>query len=539
MADTEQNHPDPKSTRRIAGYSLLLAWLMSAFFSDVAMANTVDLQLAQVSARTGIVDIVNAGDGSGRLFLVEQEGRVFILEDGSELASPFLDLRLEVGAQGNEQGLLSMAFAPDYASSGYFYVWYTDNGGDTVLARYRVGSDPNRADPGSAQVVLEVAQPFSNHNGGRLQFGPDGMLYLGLGDGGSGFDPQGNGQFGGSLLGKLIRIDVDPSNGTYAIPPDNPFANTDEVLDEVWALGLRNPWRISFDALTGDLYIADVGQQQLEEVNVQPAGSAGGENYGWVVMEGSQCVMAGCDQSGLTLPAYEYGRDDGCAITGGEVYRGQAYPNLFGTYLFSDFCSGTIWGMERVGNEFQVTGLADTGFRVTTFGLGEGGDVYVADRNSGVYVLSDAATSPGFVINAGLNDAWYNPQTPGQGFFLTVFPGRSEIFLAWFTFDTERPDEAVIAVLGEPGHRWLTALGAWSGSSAVLDIELTSGGIFDMAQPMPGQSADGQILLEFQGCNSATVTFEIDSTGQQGVIPIQRIALDNVPRCEMLSAPAR
>jgi glucose/arabinose dehydrogenase len=496
------------------------------------LAGTIDLQLHQISDRAGIVDIAHAGDGSGRLFLVEQQGRILIIENGTELALPFLDIRANVGSQANEQGLLSLAFAPDYSSSGYFYVWFTEPGGDTVLERYRVSQDPNRADSASGQTVLLVRQPFSNHNGGRLRFGPDGMLYLGLGDGGGGFDPQGNGQFGGTLLGKLIRIDVNPVHGSYAIPPDNPFANTDAVLDEVWALGLRNPWRISFDSLTGDLYIADVGQAQLEEVNFQPADSTGGENYGWVIMEGSQCVMPGCDQSGLTLPAAEYDHNTGCSITGGEVYRGQAYPNLSGMYLFSDFCVGNIWGMVREGNNWQVTELADTSHRISTFGSGEDGSVYVAGLQTGVFLLSDGPVVSEFAINAGLNDSWFNPATPGQGFFITVYPDTSRLFLAWFTYDTQRPPAEISAILGEPGHRWLTAFGTYSGGSAVLDIELTSGGIFDMAQPAPVQTGDGDILLEFDGCNSGTVTYDIDSIGQQGVIPIERIALDNVADCE-------
>jgi len=515
-----------------SGWAFLGALIYSLLSSAEISAQSTDLQLTQVSGRTAIVDITNAGDGSGRLFLVEQEGRIFVLEDGVELSQPFLDIRQQVGAQGNEQGLLSMAFAPDYASSGYFYIWYTDISGDTLLERYRVSSDPNRADANSGEVVLEVRQPFSNHNGGRLQFGPDGMLYLGIGDGGDGFDPQGNGQFGGTLLGKLIRIDVDPSHGTYAIPPDNPFANTDAVLDEVWALGLRNPWRISFDSMTGDLYIADVGQLMLEEVNFQPADSTGGENYGWVIMEGSQCVTPGCDQGGLTLPVFDYPRASGCAITGGEVYRGHDYPALFGMYLFGDFCRGTIWGMKRSGSDWQVTELADTSHLIVTFGLGESGDVYVSGRNSGVFLLRDGSEPPGFSINPGLNDAWFNPATPGQGFFITVYPNSSEIFLAWFTYDTERPDPSVQASLGDAGHRWLTAFGSYSGESAVLEIELTSGGVFDMIQPAPQQALDGEILLEFDGCNSGMVTFDIDSIGQQGQIPIERIALDNVGPCE-------
>jgi len=498
------------------------------------LAGSVNLQLTPVADRNDVVDIAHAGDGSGRLFLIEQEGRVFIVDDGVELQTPFLDIRAQVRSTGNEQGLLSLAFAPDYALSGIFYVWYTNVFGNTVLERYAVGPNPNLAEADSGDVILDVPQPRSNHNGGRLRFGPDGLLYLGLGDGGGSFDPDGNGQFGGTLLGKLIRIDVDPAHGDYAIPPDNPFLGNGQVRDEIWALGLRNPWRISFDAETGDLFIADVGQNELEEVNFQSATSNGGENYGWAIMEGSECVSNGCDQTGLTLPVAQYAHNAHCSIAGGEVYRGQAYFGLIGSYFFADFCSGQIWGLRRNGSQWQMDALLDTNLQITTFGLGEDRSVYVAGRNSGVYLLSDGPVQPepGFEINAGLNDSWFNPSTPGQGFFITVFPDIRQVFLAWFTYDSERPPANVEAILGEPGHRWLTAFGAYDGATATLEIELTRGGVFDMAEPVPVQEPDGTILLRFAGCNSGSVAYDITSTGVQGMIPIERIALDNVAACE-------
>ncbi len=496
------------------------------------LSESIDLHVTQIAERARIVDIANAGDGSHRLFLVEQQGRVFVLDGGLELGQPFLDIRNKVRSSGNEQGLLSLAFAPDFQESGVFYVWYTNLFGATVLERYRVSQNPDAADPSSGEIVLDVPQPFENHNGGRLRFGPDGMLYLGLGDGGGAFDPQGNGQAGDTLLGKLIRVDVAAGNGTYAIPPDNPFAASGSVLGEIWALGLRNPWRISFDSATGDLFIADVGQNDTEEVNFQAANSNGGENYGWAIMEGSQCVVSGCAQSGLTLPVAEYGHGPHCSISGGEVYRGSAYPGLEGMYLYGDFCSGVIWGLSRNAGQWQLEQLLDSDLNITTFGLGEDGHVYVADRSTGVYLISDGPFNAGFVINAGLNDAWFNPATPGQGFFITVFPETGQMFLAWFTYDTARPPANVEANLGEPGHRWLTAFGLFSGHSAVLDIELTQGGVFNTGVPSPAQSPDGTILVEFTGCDSGTVTYDIDSASLQGVIPIQRIALDNVPLCE-------
>ena len=243
--------------------------------------------------------------GDPRLFVVEKGGRVVIVENGAVLPTPFLDLRGQVST-GSEQGLLSLAFHPGYSSNGRFFVNFTDTAGDTRVVEYRVSpGDPGRADPGSARVVLAIEQPFANHNGGLVLFGPDGMLYVGMGDGGSGGDPQGNGQNLGALLGKMLRIDVDGAQ-PYAVPDDNPFVDTAGARPEVWAYGLRNPWRFSFDRDTGDLYIADVGQNRVEEVNAV-SGAGGGLNYGWNVMEGTRCFEPGegCDQDGLTLPVTE------------------------------------------------------------------------------------------------------------------------------------------------------------------------------------------------------------------------------------------
>ncbi|MBF8285408.1 MAG: hypothetical protein HW378_4323 [Anaerolineales bacterium] len=251
------------------------------------------------------VDLKHAGDGSGRLFVIEQPGRIRIVENGELLPDPFLDIEPLVNSRGNEQGLLGLAFYPDYAANGLFFVNYTDVNGDTVVARYAVSADdPSRADPASAKIILQVDQPFPNHNGGDLVFGPDGYLYIGLGDGGSGGDPQGNGQNLNALLGKMLRIDVNHGD-PYAIPPDNPFAGRAGARPEIWAYGLRNPWRYSFDRATGDLYIADVGQNAYEEVDFQPADSRGGENYGWNKYEGFHAYDGGATD-GLTMPVAEY-----------------------------------------------------------------------------------------------------------------------------------------------------------------------------------------------------------------------------------------
>jgi glucose/arabinose dehydrogenase len=327
--------------------------------------------------------ITHAGDGSGRLFITEQEGRILVGRDNAVLATPFLDIRDRVSCCG-ERGLLSAAFPPGYREKRYFYVNYTDQSGDTVVARYRTSKDNDRADPASEEVVLTVKQPFANHNGGQLAFGPDGFLYIGMGDGGSANDPYGNGQKMNTLLGKVLRIDVESGARPYAVPASNPFLGRKDALPEIWASGLRNPWRFSFDRATGDLYLADVGQNKYEEVNVQPASSRGGENYGWNIMEGMHCFRSRtCDASGLVKPAAEYGHGQGCSVTGGMVYRGRAFPRLVGTYLYGDYCSGRIWGLRKQGSRLISAELAETKLAISTFGEDEAGEIYVADHESG------------------------------------------------------------------------------------------------------------------------------------------------------------
>ncbi len=333
------------------------------------------------------VDLKHAGDGSGRLFVVEQSGRIRILRDGALLLEPFLDLRALITDRGNEQGLLGLAFHPDYAANGQFFVNYTDVNGDTMVARYSVSADPDRADPASAKVILQVAQPFANHNGGDLVFGPDGYLYIGLGDGGSGGDPQGNGQNLNALLGKMLRIDVDGGD-PYAIPPDNPFVGRTDARPEIWAYGLRNPWRYAFDRATGDLYIGDVGQNAYEEIDFQPASSRGGENYGWNFMEGTH-PFEGRAPEGLTSPITDYAQSEGgCSVTGGYVYRGPSLPELNGVYLFGDYCSGNIWALYRAVSGWERIKVLDAFFTISSFGEDEAGELYLLDHGGGaVYQL--------------------------------------------------------------------------------------------------------------------------------------------------------
>ena len=323
-----------------------------------------------------------------RLFIVEQPGRIRIVQNGSLLPTPFLDISGRVSS-GGERGLLSVAFHPGYAANGTFFVNFTDTRGDTRIERFRVSADANRADPASAELVLTVAQPFSNHNGGLVAFGPDGRLYVGMGDGGGGGDPQETGQDPLRLLGKLLRIDVDAAR-PYAIPPDNPNAGRTDRLPEIWASGLRNPWRFSWDRTGGMLYVADVGQNRLEEINAVPSGQ-GGLNYGWDEMEGSDCFepSTGCNRTGKVLPVAEYTHADGCSITGGYVYRGQDLAALRGHYFYADYCDGWIrsfrlengqatdarsWDLENVGN-------------VSSFGEDARGELYVISHAGAVYKL--------------------------------------------------------------------------------------------------------------------------------------------------------
>jgi len=333
------------------------------------------------------VGIANAGDGSGRLFVLEKVGRIRVVQGGVLASVPFLDITSRVGSSSNEQGLLGLVFHPDYANNGFFFINYTDRQGDTVVARYKVSADPAQADPASETTVLTIDQPAANHNGGGLVFGPDGYLWVGTGDGGGAGDRFGNGQKGQTLLGKMLRLDVDDGQ-PYTIPRDNPFVADPNVRDEIWAIGMRNPWRYSFDRLTGDLYIADVGQGQYEEVDFQPAGDPGGQNYGWPIMEGLHCYpeSRSCDQAGLTLPVFEYDHSQGCSITGGYVYRGQEFLFLTGVYLFGDYCSGRIGGLIRASSgqgAWQGSWLSQADVQLSSFGEDEAGELYLVDMGRG------------------------------------------------------------------------------------------------------------------------------------------------------------
>jgi glucose/arabinose dehydrogenase len=333
---------------------------------------------------------LTAPAGDARLFIVEQPGRIQIVRDGRLLREPFLDLTDRIRS-GGERGLLSVAFHPRYRSNGLFYVNYTDRAGDTRIERYRVRSDPDRADPASATLVLEIDQPYANHNGGHIVFGPDGKLWIGMGDGGSGGDPQRHGQNRASLLGKMLRIDVD-ARAPYAIPADNPFARTSGTRPEIWALGMRNPWRFCFDRRESLLVIADVGQNQWEEIDAVSLRSAGA-NFGWNVMEGNHCYDApNCRTTGFIPPVLQYSHGEGCSITGGVVYRGRAIPMLGGHYLFTDYCRGWIRSA-RLSPRGATDYREWAGLHVdspTSFGEDASGEVYVLSHSGAVYRIAAA-----------------------------------------------------------------------------------------------------------------------------------------------------
>jgi glucose/arabinose dehydrogenase len=339
------------------------------------------------------VDLANAADGSGRLFVLEQRGVIRVMLNDEILATPFLDIQDRVGSQGNEQGLLGIAFHPNFKTNGIFFVDYTNLNGDTVISRFHADvtmqAASQSADPASEQILLQIAQPYPNHNGGQILFGPDGMLWIGMGDGGSAGDPLGNGQSLDTLLGKILRIDVDHGS-PYAIPADNPFA-AGGGLPEIWAYGLRNPWGLRFDLLTGDLYIADVGQDRWEEIDFLPANfSAAPANFGWNLLEGDHPYK----DSGQTTPAnyvapvFEYGHDQGCSVTGGAVYRGTKLAEFYGVYLFGDYCSGTIWGLiHTAGQEWKAEKLFQTSAKISAFGSDEQGELYFLDLTGVFYRL--------------------------------------------------------------------------------------------------------------------------------------------------------
>jgi glucose/arabinose dehydrogenase len=360
-------------------------------FAAAAASAQPQIALKQIASGLRLpVGVVSAGDS--RLFIVLQAGQIVIYDGTRVLPTPFLDIRPLVApaaASGqSEQGLLGLAFDP--RGNGFFFVYYTNTNGDENIARYRVSSNPDVADSSSGTIVLTIPHPnFSNHNGGQLQFGPDGFLYAGVGDGGSGGDPNNNAQNRSVLLGKILRLDV--SSLPYRVPASNPFGN------EIWAYGLRNPWRFSFDRITGDLLIGDVGQNLYEEVDFQSATSIGGENYGWRRMEGFHCFnpTSNCQDPSFTLPILEYPHtNNACSITGGYRYRGARFPRMSGIYFYADYCNGNIWGAtQQAGGAWTTQVLLTTRLNISSFGQDQNGELYVVDLNGTVSQLTDTLAS--------------------------------------------------------------------------------------------------------------------------------------------------
>ena len=344
------------------------------------------------------VDVAAPADDSGRLYVVEQSGRIRLLRDRELDPEPMLDIAERITA-GGERGLLGLALHPGFPDDPRAFVDYTDTSGDTVIAEFRLrDGDPDAFDPASERILLRIDQPYPNHNGGAVAFGPDGMLYIGMGDGGSGGDPQGYGRRMDTLLAKILRIGVDPEGERpYTIPPDNPFVGQDGAEPEIWLTGMRNPWRIRFDRSTGDLWIGDVGQGAWEEVDVVDAG-VGGLDLGWAEMEGRHCFRSeSCDQEGLTLPVAEYSHDEGCSITGGVVYRGAAVPALTGAYLFSDYCSGTIWAIDAAAamaarpEAVSPTVLSESDTNVSAIGETAEGELVVVSLSGALFEVVAAS----------------------------------------------------------------------------------------------------------------------------------------------------
>lgn len=378
---------------------LLLIFLLFAFCADTTRndENGVPATYKVVSAFPNLsftrpVDLQHPGDNTNRIFVVEQAGIISVFPNNSDVESKktFLDIREKVDDQGNEEGLLGLAFHPDYETNGYFYVNYTAANPDrTVISRFKVSGDADKADASSEQVILTFEQPYSNHNGGQVSFGPDGYLYIAVGDGGSGGDPQDHGQNRSTLLGTILRIDINKQEGgkQYGIPPDNPFANNNNgYREEIYAYGLRNPWRFSFDADNGKMWTGDVGQNAYEEIDIIEKGG----NYGWNTMEGNHCFepKSGCDRSGLKMPIYEYGRSEGISITGGFVYRGPTVKDLTGKYIYADYATRRVWALDHSGNSNPTNALLlEADFNISSFGVDQNDELYLCGFDGEIYKL--------------------------------------------------------------------------------------------------------------------------------------------------------
>lgn len=492
---------------------LLMRVFATMLLVSLACLGQSTITLTRVA--TGVpdpTDIQSAKDGSQRLFVVQQNGLIRILRDGQLLATPFLDIAGRIAA-GGERGLLGLAFPPGFADKHYFYVNYTDRNGNTVVARYRVSpANSDIADPSSEEVILRQQQPYANHNGGQLQFGPDGYLYVGLGDGGSANDPQGNGQNRRTFLGKILRLDVESDLSAYRVPSSNPFVGDPSYLPEIWALGVRNPWRFSFDNATGDLWIADVGQGRAEEIDFQPSSSKGGENYGWKLMEGLECLPGtSCNTAGLVLPIWEYEHGSGdCSVTGGYVYRGTQAPGLRGTYVYSDYCSGRIWGLRREGDRWVNQLLLQTGRNITTFGQDESGETYIGDAGSGELLLLSGNEAPQFTAASVVNAASYRSG---------IVPGSLATVFAAGILNTP----GIVPATSWPLPTSLAGVSVSAGGHAaplyaITNVAGTEQVNFQVPFELAGQT-EASIIITREGISSSPVTVEV-STVQPAVFTL-------------------
>ena len=461
--------------RRVDGMCLALSLALTATLA--AAVPSAALQTARVASGLNRPIFVTAPPGDDRLFIVEQRGVIRILQNGALLPTPFLDINALIPdpSDFDERGLLGLAFDPDFVNNRRFYVNYISNSIDTIIARYLVSQgDPDVADPNSSEILLTIDQPFNNHNGGTIAFSPlDGYLYVGMGDGGSSGDPEERAQNPQEWLGKVLRIDVSGASG-YVVPADNPFVGNPAYRPEIWALGVRNPYRSSFDRQTGDLWIADVGQNLWVEISFEAAGSGGGFNYGWDIMEANHCFEppSGCDQTGLVLPIHEYSHNEGCSITGGCVYRGAAIPSLAGTYFFADYCTNKIWSLRYDGqsvSEFtdRTVELAPGGGlsigAISGFGEDGDGELYIVDRGS---------TTTGEVYKI-LPDPAGAPDRPGTGAieglkFRSAAPNPARAAVR-FELESSRPGPLSVSIVDAAGRvvRELSASVAPDGSAGL------------------------------------------------------------------------
>jgi glucose/arabinose dehydrogenase len=467
------------------------------------------VSLQQIATDLGpITGIANAGDG--RLFLTLRGGRILIFENNAVRPQDFLSIGSLINANGFERGLLSVAFHPEYASNGFFFVNYTNVNGDTTVARYQVSNDPNVADASSARILLTIPQPFANHNGGQLQFGPDGYLYIGMGDGGDAFDPDCRAQKTDTLLGKMLRIDVDQNVNSapfYGIPQDNPFRGDGNPPDEVWASGFRNPWRFSFDRQTGDLWIGDVGQNQREEIDFQPANSNGGENYGWKVMEGTLCTnnttscpgsVPACNSAEFTEPVLEYAHTNGCSVTGGYVYRGSRVAQLRGSYIFGDFCAGEVWAADRQGNGFRVRTISNAAGQLSTFGEDAQGELYAATLGGRLFRITGQSTGGGKAETVGL----YNPAS-------TLFQLKAANTAA----APVRPFR-----FGPPRQDWIPIAGDWNGDGkTTVGFYEQKTGLFRLKNSPVGRPADVVLRVNAPSDEALPIAGDWDGDGDDTV----------------------